>query len=113
MDCKRSAIVHDRDRDDPVRFAVIVTGSIAADRGNTAAGSSRVFAYKFSSNPLADWKQKAFRVSESNGCVLRSIHGSFILRRGYMYFNSAGLKVIIIGLLCELEYMLFWHLVFA
>ena len=36
MDCKRSAIVHECDRDDPVRFAVIVTRSIAADRGNTA-----------------------------------------------------------------------------
>ena len=35
MDCKRSAIVRERDRNDILRFAVIVTGSIAADRGNT------------------------------------------------------------------------------
>ena len=35
MGCIRSATVREGDRDDPVRLAVIVTGSIIADRGNT------------------------------------------------------------------------------
>ena len=38
MGCIRSVTIREGDWDDPVRLAVIVTGSIIADRGNTAHG---------------------------------------------------------------------------
>ena len=38
MGCIRSATVREVDRDDPVRLAVNVTGSIIADRGITGEG---------------------------------------------------------------------------
>ena len=41
MGCIRSATVREGDRDDPVRLAVIVTGSIIADRGNTDVRSKK------------------------------------------------------------------------
>lgn len=70
----------------------------------------QTYVSKFSGNPLADYKQNGFEVSDLNGCIRGTrMRGSYNLRWGY--FIYAGLKGIVVRLLFEQVYGLFWHLV--